>query len=264
VRIASWNVNSIKARLGAVSAWLDERQPDVLALQELKCVEDAFPRIEFEARGYKAVIAGQKTYNGSAILSRLPIEDQMIGLPGDNTDEQARYVEATINGVRIASIYLPNGNPVGTEKFLYKIGWMKRLYTRAAELAATGKPVALLGDYNVIPTDEDCYDPSAWEGDALTRPESRAEFRRILNLGYYDAFRAAKPHAPAAYTFWDYQAGAWQKDNGIRIDHLLLTGAALDRMTDIDIDRRPRGRSKASDHTPIWCDLADAPPSARL
>jgi exodeoxyribonuclease III len=264
VRIASWNVNSIKARLDAALAWLDEGQPDVLALQELKCVEDVFPRLEFEAKGYKAVITGQKTYNGSAILSRLPIEDPLVGLPGDDSDEQARYVEATINGVRIASIYLPNGNPVGTEKFPYKIGWMKRLYARAAELAATGEPVALLGDYNVIPTDEDCYDPRAWDGDALTRPESRAEFRSILNLGYYDAFRAAKPNAPAAYTFWDYQAGAWQKDNGIRIDHVLLTGAALDRMTDIDIDRRPRGRPKASDHTPIWCDLADAPPTPRL
>jgi exodeoxyribonuclease III len=264
VRIASWNVNSIKARLDAALAWLDEGQPDVLALQELKCVEDAFPRLEFEAKGYKAVITGQKTYNGSAILSRLPIEDPMVGLPGDDSDEQARYVEATINGVRIASIYLPNGNPVGTDKFPYKIGWMKRLHARATELAATGDAVALLGDYNVIPTDEDCYDPRAWDGDALIRPESRAAFRSILNLGYYDAFRAAKPNAPAAYTFWDYQAGAWQKDNGIRIDHVLLTGAALDRMMDIDIDRRPRGRPKASDHTPIWCDLADAPPTPRL
>lgn len=264
MRIASWNVNSIKARLDAALAWLDEGQPDVLALQELKCVEDAFPLQAFEAKGYKAVITGQKTYNGAALLSRLPIEDPMVGLPGDDSDEQARYVEATIGGVRMASIYLPNGNPVDTDKFSYKINWMKRLNARASELIKTGEPIALMGDYNVIPADADCYNPSAWVGDALTRPESRAQFRTLCNLGYYDAFRAAKPDAPAAYTFWDYQAGAWHKDNGIRIDHIMLSGGALDLMTDINIDRRPRGRVKPSDHTPIWCDLADVSPMPRL
>ena len=264
MRLASWNVNSIKARLDAALAWLDEGRPDVLALQELKCVDDAFPRLEFEAKGYNVLVAGQKSYNGVALVSRLPLEDPLVGLAGDPTDEQARYVEATVAGVRVASIYLPNGNPVGAEKFTYKLAWMERLRARAAELIADGRPTALMGDFNVIPTDEDCYDPPGWADDALFRPETLAEFRSLCWLGFYDAFRTMKPHAPAAYTFWDYQAGAWHKDNGIRIDHILLSGGALDRLVDVDIDRRPRGRPKASDHTPIWCDLADAPPAPRL
>ncbi len=264
MRLASWNVNSIKARLDAALAWLDEGEPDVLALQEIKCVEDAFPRLEFEAKGYNVVVAGQKTYNGVALISRLPIEDPLVGLAGDATDEQARYVEGTIGGVRVASIYLPNGNPVGTDKFSYKLAWMDRLRARAAELVSRGQPVALMGDFNVIPQPEDCYDVGAWVDDALYQPESRAQFRALCWLGYYDAYRTARPNAPAAYTFWDYQAGAWQKDNGIRIDHILLSAKALDRLVDVDIDRRPRGRPKASDHTPIWCELADAPIAPRL
>ena len=264
MRLASWNVNSIKARLDAALNWLDEGQPDVLALQEIKCVEEAFPRFEFEAKGYTVLAAGQKSYNGVALVSRLPLEDTLVGLAGDPSDEQARYVEATVAGVRIASIYLPNGNPIGTEKFDYKLAWMARLRARAAELKASGGPVALMGDFNVIPTPEDCYDPAAWAGDALFQPETLAEFRALYWLGYYDAYRTAKPHAPSAYTFWDYQAGAWHKDHGIRIDHILLSGAALDRLADVDIDRRPRGRPKASDHTPIWCDLADQPLGPRL
>jgi len=264
MRLATWNVNSIKARLDAALAWLDEGQPDVLALQEIKCVEDAFPREAFEEKGYKALISGQKSYNGVALLSRLPMEDPLTGLAGDEADEQARYVEATVGGVRIASIYLPNGNPIGTDKYDYKLAWMRRLRERAAALIATGRPTALMGDFNVIPTAEDCYDPAAWADDALFLPETLAEFHALTWLGFYDAFRTMKPNAPAAYTFWDYQAGAWQKDNGIRIDHILLSGAAVDRLTEADIDRRPRGRPKASDHTPIWCDLADAPPAPRL
>jgi len=264
MRLASWNVNSIKARLDAALAWLDEGGPDVLALQELKCVEDAFPRFEFEAKGYNVLIAGQKSYNGVALVSRLPLEDPVIGLAGDASDEQARYVEATVAGVRVASIYLPNGNPIGTEKFDYKLRWMDRLRARAAELTRTGQPVALMGDFNVIPTPEDCYDPGAWTDDALFQPETRAQFRALCWLGFYDAFRTAKPSEPGAYTFWDYQGGAWQKDHGIRIDHILLSAAALDRLVDAGIDRRPRGRPKASDHTPIWCELADAPIAPRL
>lgn len=264
MRLASWNVNSIKARLDAALQWLDEGQPDVLALQEIKCVDEAFPRLEFEAKGYHVLTAGQKSYNGVALLSRLPLEDTVIGLSGDASDEQARYLEATVGGVRVASIYLPNGNPIGTEKFDYKLAWMDRLRARAAELQSSGGPVALMGDFNVIPDPNDCYDPSAWADDALFQSETIAQFRALCWLGYYDAFRAAKPGAPEAYTFWDYQGGAWQKDHGIRIDHILLSAAALDRLVDVDIDRRPRGRPKASDHTPIWCELADAPPAPRL
>ena len=206
MRLATWNVNSIKARLDAALAWLDEGGPDVLALQEIKCVEDAFPRLEFEAKGYEVLIAGQKSYNGVALVSKLPMEDPLVGLAGDASDEQARYVEATVAGVRVASIYLPNGNPVGTEKFSYKLAWMDRLRARAAELTQSGRPVALMGDFNVIPTPEDCYDPKAWEGDALFQPETIAQFRALCWLGYYDAFRTAKPHAPAAYTFWTIRA----------------------------------------------------------
>lgn len=264
MRLASWNVNSIKARLQAALAWMDEGEPDVLALQEIKCVDDAFPRLEFEAKGYHVLTAGQKSYNGVALISRLPLEDPMVGLAGDPSDEQARYIEATVGGVRVASIYLPNGNPIGTEKFDYKLAWMDRLRSRAAELQSSGDPVALMGDFNVIPAANDCYDPSAWTGDALYQAETIAQFRALCWLGYYDAFRTAKPTAPEAYTFWDYQAGAWQKDHGIRIDHILLSAAAVDRLLDVDIDRRPRGRPKASDHTPIWCDLAAAPPAPRL
>jgi exodeoxyribonuclease-3 len=264
MRLASWNVNSINARLDAALTWLDEGRPDVLALQELKCMEDGFPRLEFEAKGFHVLVAGQKSYNGVALISRFPLEDPVIGLAGDASDKQARYVEATVAGVRVASIYLPNGNPIGTEKFTYKLAWMDRLRLRAAELLRSGQPVALMGDFNVIPTPEDCYDPSQWTDDALYQSETRAQFRALCWLGYYDAFRTVKPGAPAAYTFWDYQAGAWQKDNGIRIDHIMLSAGAIDRLEDVDIDRRPRGRIRPSDHTPIWCELADATPAPRL
>lgn len=264
MRLASWNVNSIKARLDHALTWLDEGAPDVLALQEIKCINENFPRLEFEAKGYHVLVAGQKSYNGVALVSRKPLENPVIGLAGDSTDEQARYIEATVDGVRVASIYLPNGNPVGTPKFDYKLAWMDRLRARAAELLSDGKPVALMGDFNVIPTANDCYDPSAWADDALFQAESVAQFRALCWLGYYDAYRTLKPKAPAAYTFWDYQGGAWNKDNGIRIDHILLSAASLDRLVDAGIDRRPRGRPKASDHTPIWCEIADAAPAPRL
>lgn len=264
MRLATWNVNSIKARLDSALAWLDEGAPDVLALQEIKCVDEAFPRLEFEAKGYNVLVAGQKSYNGVALLSREPLEDPVIGLAGDAGDEQARYVEATVAGLRVASIYLPNGNPIGTPKFSYKLAWMDRLRARASELLCAGRPTVLMGDFNVIPSPEDCYDPAEWADDALFQAETIAQFRALCWLGYYDAFRTAKPSAPAAYTFWDYQGGAWQKDNGIRIDHILLSAGAVDRLVDVDIDRRPRGRPRPSDHTPIWCELADAPPAPRL
>ncbi len=255
MKIASWNVNSVKARLPILLDYLKTTEIDVLCLQELKCIDENFPREEVEALGYNVETHGQKTYNGVAILSKHPIEDVMRRLPGDEADEQARYIEATIKGIRVASIYLPNGNPINTEKFPYKIAWMDRLFDRAGYLLAQQSPVVLAGDYNVIPQDEDCYDAKAWEGDALTQPESRQAFRKILNSGYSDAYRTFTPEIN--YTYWDYQRGAWQKDNGIRIDHLLLSPQAMDKLTDVGIDKKPRGMEKPSDHTPIWVNLSD-------
>lgn len=253
MKIASWNVNSVKARLPRLVDYLKAASPDVLCLQELKVIDEAFPRMEVEDLGYNVETHGQKTYNGVAILSKFPIEDVMRRLPGNDADEQSRYIEATINNVRVASIYLPNGNPVDTEKFPYKLEWMDRLIERAKYLLTLEELTVLAGDYNVIPQDEDCYDAKAWEGDALTLPDSRNRFRQILNLGYADAYRTFTPEVN--YTYWDYQRGAWQKDNGIRIDHLLLSPQATDHLTLVGIDKEPRGQERPSDHTPIWCDL---------
>jgi len=255
MKVASWNVNSVKARLPILLQYLEKTKIEVLCLQELKCIDENFPREDVEALGYHVETHGMETYNGVAILSRHEMTDVKRRLPGNDDDEQARYIEATIQGVRIASIYLPNGNPVGTDKFPYKLEWMERLYQRSQELLSSEMPVILAGDYNIIPQDEDCYDPRAWEGDALTQPESRALFRKILNDGYADAYRTFTPDVN--YTYWDYQRGSWQKDNGIRIDHLLLSPQALDRLTDVGIDKEPRGMEKPSDHTPIWVKLSD-------
>lgn len=259
-RIATWNVNSIKARLANVLGWLKSASPDVVLLQELKCVDENFPALEIGDLGYNAAVSGQKTYNGVAILSKTPLEVEHRALPGDAGDDQARYVEAvteTAAGVlRVASIYLPNGNPVDSDKFGYKLAWMARLEAHARDLLALEEPVVLGGDYNVIPDDQDCHDPVAWRGDALFRPESRSAFRALVNLGFTDAFRAFHRDQPGAYTFWDYQGGAWNKDHGIRIDHLLLSPQAADLLVGSDIDRGPRGKEKASDHTPVWCELA--------
>lgn len=258
MKIATWNVNSIKQRLDHVRRWLDEAKPDVLLLQELKCVDENFPRLEIEDAGYNVEVHGQKAFNGVAILSRHEIEDVTRGLPHEPAapkgDTQARYIEATVKGVRVASIYLPNGNPAPGEKFDYKLEWMDRLADHARTLRATEQPVVLAGDYNICPRDEDCYDAPNWQDDALLRPDSRARFRTLLNMGYYDAFRAVVPSGPY-YTYWDYKAGAWQKDMGLRIDHLLLSPPAVDLLASCEIDKNPRGWEKASDHTPIWCSL---------
>jgi exodeoxyribonuclease-3 len=255
IKIATFNVNSIKARLPNVLVWLKEFAPDVVVLQELKCVDEAFPRLEIEDAGYNVATHGQKTYNGVAILSKSPIEDISRGLAGDPTDEQARYIEATVFGkVRVASIYLPNGNPIETEKFPYKLRWMDRLKAHIESKLPDDEIAIWAGDYNVIPTDTDVWDPRAMKDDALTQPESRAKFRAIQHLGLTDALRAFNS-APHLYSYWDYQAGAWQKDHGLLIDHLLLSPQAADRLTASGIDKGPRGKEKASDHTPVWCEL---------
>jgi exodeoxyribonuclease III len=255
MKIATWNVNSVKARLPNVLAWLESAKPDVVCLQEIKCQTADFPELEIRAAGYHAVVQGQKSYNGVALLSREPAREVMIGLPGDPEDAQARYVEASFGDVRIGSLYLPNGNPVGTEKYPYKLAWMARLQRRAEELLATETAFVLAGDYNICPNDDDVYDPVGWREDALCRPESRTAFRSLVNLGLTEAFRAlhAEPHR---YSFWDYQAGRWPRDEGLRIDHFLLSPQAADRLVACDIDREPRGREKASDHTPVWCEIA--------
>jgi exodeoxyribonuclease III len=226
----------------------------VLCLQETKCPAADFPRLEIETAGYRVEAIGQPSYNGVAILSRRPAEDLLQGLPGDPADEQARYLEASFGELRVASIYLPNGNPVGSDKFPYKLSWMERLARHAQKLLGREIPFVLAGDFNVCPSEEDVYDPVAWAEDALCRIETRARFRALLYEGLTDAFRIfhLEPHR---YTFWDYQAGRWNRDEGLRIDHLLLSPDATDRVLACDIDKTPRGKERASDHTPIWCEL---------
>ena len=236
--------------------WLAQAKPDVVLLQEIKCLSEQFPELEIGDLGYNVAAHGQKTYNGVGILARERIEDVERGLPGDAADDQARYIEATIGGrLRVASIYLPNGNPAPGEKFDYKLRWLKRLRRHAEKLLKSEDALVLGGDYNVIPTEADVHDPAAWRDDALFRLESREGLRALMHLGLTDAFRALHPNAKRAYTFWDYQAGAWQHDHGIRIDHLLLSPQAADKLTACEIDRAVRGKPKASDHTPIWCEL---------
>lgn len=252
--IATWNVNSVKARLNNVTEWLREAAPDIVCLQEIKAVDENFPREEIESLGYNVETHGQKSYNGVALLSKFPIEETMCGLPGDEADEQARYIECVISAdsgpVRVASIYLPNGNPAPGPKYDYKLAWMTRLKTHAETLLAYEEPLVLAGDYNVIPRDADVHDAAAWEGDALTLPASRDAFRAILWLGFTSAFEQLDGRAHQ-YTFWDYQAGAWQKDNGIRIDHLLCSPQAADKLSGIEIHKATRGKTKASDHVPV-------------
>ncbi len=254
LKVATWNVNSIKARLPNLLEWLDAAKPDVLLLQELKCLDEAFPGLEIASAGYEYRTVGQKTYNGVAVLSTQPIAERLRRLPGGEDDEQARYLEVETHGLVLASIYLPNGNPVASDKFPYKLAWLDRLIAHARALLLEERPLILGGDYNVIPTALDCYDPKAWEGDALFRPESRARFRALQALGLTDAFRVLHPDR-RAYSFWDYQGGAWQHDLGIRIDHLMLSPQAADRLAASGIDKGPRAREKASDHTPVWCEL---------
>ena len=259
MKIATWNVNSIKARLEPALAWLKEAKPDVVALQEIKTVDENFPREAFEALGYNCAVHGQKSYNGVALLSRRPMEDVTPRLHGGDADDHARYLEAVVTGdkgvVRVASIYAPNGNPWPGPKFDYKLAWLERLRVHAKTLLALEEPVVLMGDYNVIPEDKDAAKPKAWLKDALFQPESKAALRRIEHLGYADAFRALHPGA-GHYTFWDY-FGSWERNNGIRIDHMLLSPQGLDRLKAAGIDKDVRGASeKPSDHVPVWIELA--------
>jgi len=257
MKIASFNINGIKARLPALLDWLKEAEPDVVLLQEIKSVDENFPAEPIEDLGYTVVTHGQKGFNGVAILSRLPLDDITRGLPGDDNDEQARWIEATVLGdvvIRVCGLYLPNGNPAPGPKYDYKLAWMERLHARAQELLASEEPALMAGDYNVIPQAEDVHRPDAWRDDALFLPATRDAFQRLLNLGFTEAFRAIN-QTPLNYTFWDYQAGAWNKNDGIRIDHFLLTPQAADLLSDCQIDRDIRGREKPSDHVPIWVKL---------
>ena len=257
MKIASFNINGIKARAAALCDWLDAAAPDVVVLQEIKSSDDAFPRDPFETRGYNIAVHGQKGFNGVAIMSKLPLEDIVHGLPGDGSDEQARWIEATVLGeraVRICGLYLPNGNPAPGPKYDYKLAWMERLRARAAALLASEEPVVMGGDYNVIPQPEDAANPSRWREDALFLPESRAAMRRIAHLGFTDALRA-RHGGPGHYTFWDYQGGAWRRNDGIRIDHMLLSPQAADLLEDCAIDSETRAGEKPSDHAPIHVTL---------
>jgi len=263
MRIATWNVNSIKQRVENAVTWLTDTRPDIVCMQETKCVDAAFPREPFEALGYNVAVHGQKTFNGVAILSKLPFDEVTTRLPGDDADDHARFIEAVVSvkggALRIASIYLPNGNPVDTEKYQYKLQWMDRLIGYARDRLQLEEMLVMAGDYNVIPSESDAYDPAAWVNDALFRPATRAKFRALMNLGLTDAIRAGSDEA-GLYTFWDYQAGAWQKNFGIRIDHLVLSPRAADRLDAAGIDRHVRAWERPSDHVPAWVELDADPP----
>ena len=251
MKIASWNVNSIRQRLDHVKTWIAAEQPDLLFLQELKA--EIFPDDEFPA--LTCISKGQKAYNGVAILSRKPVTRILDSLPGDGEDTQSRYLEVEQGGIHFINIYLPNGNPAGTEKYTYKLAWMDRLWLRLKTLREANTPFVIGGDFNIIPEDKDCFDPAVWQSDALFLPESRRKFWQLLNLGLTDAFRVFNQEAHH-YTFWDYQAGSWPRDLGIRIDHFLISPTLADKLSACRIDRTPRGWDKASDHTPILIELA--------
>ena len=257
MKIATFNINGIKARIEALPRWLADAVPDVVCLQEIKSVDEGFPRAMFEAMGYRVETHGQKGFNGVAILSRLPLEDVRRGLPGDPDDPQARWIEATAYGtraVRLCGLYLPNGNPAPGPKYDYKLAWMARMEARVRTLLTTEEPLVFAGDYNVIPQPGDAARPEAWVHDALYLPQTRAAFRRLVNLGLTDAFRVREP-ADGHYSFWDYQQGAWERNNGIRIDHLLLSPQAADILRDVRIDKAVRAGDKPSDHVPVWITL---------
>jgi len=257
IKVASFNINGIKARLPRLLEWLQETRPSVACLQEIKCQDENFPAEEFEKIGYKAIWHGQKGFNGVAILAdgQEPVEIKR-GLDGDPEDGQSRYLEADVFGMRVVCIYLPNGNPQPGPKFDYKLQWMDRLRQRMADIANEEKPALVIGDYNVVPEDKDIWSPKAMSDDALMQPESRDAFARLLNDGWTDALGTHNPRG-GVWTYWDYQAGAWQRDHGFRIDHALLSPELADRLTACGVDKSHRGRDKASDHAPVWVQLRD-------
>jgi exodeoxyribonuclease-3 len=260
VKIATYNVNGISARLPVLLRWLNEARPDVACLQELKAPQERFPALALLEAGYRAVWHGQKAWNGVAVLARGPdLAESARGLPGDPDDAQSRYLEATAGGVRVGCLYLPNGNPAPGPKFDYKLRWFGRLQAHAAELVTRPEPVVLAGDYNVIPEEIDVDRPQSWVRDALFRPESREAYRRLLAQGWTDALRQLNP-AVRVYTFWEYTRGAWGRDAGLRIDHLLLNPAAARRLVGAGVDRHVRGWDRTSDHAPTWVELSDGAP----
>ena len=257
MKVATFNINGIKARSKALGDWLDESKSDIVLLQETKSIDEAFPKEPFLSSGYNVATHGQKSFNGVAIMSKLPFENLSVGLPGDDTDDQARWIEATVIGkqpIRICGLYLPNGNPVPGPKYQYKLEWMERLYKRAKDLIASEIPVLMAGDYNIIPQREDAATPENWTNDALFLPQSREAFRKIIGLGFTEAFRTYQP-AGGHYSFWDYQAGAWHRNNGIRIDHILMSPPCADLMLECHIDKYVRDCEKPSDHVPVWVRL---------
>jgi exodeoxyribonuclease III len=261
MKITTWNINGVKARLETAIAYLKQEAPDVVCLQEIKSVDEGFPREAFQDLGYNVETHGQKGFNGVAILSKHPLEGVTRGLPGDDGDPQSRWIEALVpfekQMLRLVSLYLPNGNPIGTEKFSYKLAWMQRLKNHTRALLEDETPLVMAGDYNVIPDPVDAKRPEAWVNDALFQPESRRAYRSLLNLGLTDAVRACHP-GPGIYTFWDYQAGAFQKDDGIRIDHMLLSGSAANLLKSSGVDKFTRATEKPSDHVPVWIELGSA------
>ncbi|OEC98827.1 MULTISPECIES: exodeoxyribonuclease III [unclassified Rhizobium] len=259
MKIATWNINGVKARIENLCQWLKDSNPDIVCLQEIKTVDEGFPRLEIEALGYHVETHGQKGFNGVAILSKTKPDEVRRGLPGDDSDEQARFIEAVFSveghgALRVCCLYLPNGNPVDTEKYPYKLAWMERLRKFALDRLALEEPLILAGDYNVIPEPHDCFDPKVWESDALFLPQTRQSFRQLEHLGFTDAVRATTD-AIKLYSFWDYQAGAWPKNNGIRIDHLMLSPEAADRLTATAIEKHVRAWEKPSDHVPVIAHL---------
>ncbi|MBT4880606.1 MAG: exodeoxyribonuclease III [Alphaproteobacteria bacterium] len=260
-KIATWNVNSIRARLPNVEAWVREAQPDVLLLQETKTIEETFPKTTFEDLGYNMAIVGQKSYNGVAILSKSPIEDIRSELPGDPLDVEARYIEVVTGNVRVASVYVPNGQEVGSQKFEYKLRFLDRLYDHMKTLLTYDESLVVGGDYNIAPTDDDVHDPVGWEGKILCSDHERAAFRKILYLGLTDALKEFHVSSgipkDQLYSWWNYKGRRWDQNEGLRIDHLLVSPQAADRLKDVQVDRLPRGEEKASDHTPVWCSLGE-------
>lgn len=257
MKLATFNINGIRARMPRLLEWLEREQPDIACLQELKCADEALPVADIETAGYGAVWHGQKGFNGVAILARGAAPAlRRVGLPGDPDDSHSRYIEAEVYGLIVASIYLPNGNPIGTEKFDYKLRWIERMRSHAAELLAEERAVVLAGDFNVVPEDRDVFSMRAAANDALVQPETRAAWRQLIYQGWTDALRAFHPDEEKLWTFWDYTAGAWQRDAGFRIDHLLCSPVAADRLKAAGVDKWARGEEKASDHAPAWIELA--------